>query len=40
LEKIIDKHSRTLRDSGPDRNGKPGTLESEDLKWKAGVATN
>ena len=28
LKKIIDKRSRTLRDSSPDRNGEPGTLES------------
>jgi len=28
LEKIIDKLSRKLRDYSPDRNGKPGTLES------------
>jgi hypothetical protein len=28
LKKIIDKRSRKLRDYSPDRNEKPGTLES------------
>jgi hypothetical protein len=28
LKKIIDKRSRKFRDSSPDINGKPGTLES------------